>query len=40
MEGSKVYTTAEIIIGSMEGLDFIRIMDEKSGYPELRFVEK
>jgi uncharacterized protein len=40
MEGSKVFTTAEIIIGSLEGLDFIRVWDTQSGYPELRFVEK
>jgi len=40
MEGSRIYTTAEIVIGSVEGVDFIRALDERSGYKELRFVEK
>ncbi|MDQ7825156.1 MAG: DNA-binding protein [Candidatus Eremiobacteraeota bacterium] len=40
MEGSRVYTTAEIIIGSLDGVEFTRIMDTRSGCPELRFLEK
>ena len=35
MEGCKVYTTAEIVIGVIEGVSYQRTMCEESGYPEL-----
>ena len=35
MEGCKVYTTAEIVIGVIEGVSFQRTMCDQSGYPEL-----
>ena len=35
MEGCKIYTTAEIVIGVLEGVQFLREMDSLSGYPEL-----
>ena len=35
MEGCKVYTTAEIVIGVINGVSYQRTMCEESGYPEL-----
>jgi len=35
MEGSEVFTTAEIVIGVLDGLEFHRVHDDKTGYPEL-----
>jgi uncharacterized protein len=37
-EGNAVYTTAEIVIGILEDLNFSRKKDELTGYPEL-FIE-
>lgn len=36
VEGSIIYTTAEIIIGELKGLRFTREQDEQTGYQELR----
>jgi uncharacterized protein len=35
MEGCKVYTTAEIVVGILEDVEFLREMCPESGYPEL-----
>ncbi len=35
MDGSAVYTTAEIVISSLEGLQFLRSFDPQTGYDEL-----
>lgn len=35
MDGSTVYTTAEIVIGILPGLEFLRTHDPETGYPEL-----
>jgi hypothetical protein len=35
MEGSKIYTTAEIILAELEDLCFLRTFDPQTGYPEL-----
>ncbi len=35
MDGSEVYTTAEIILASMDNLRFLRLFDPQTGYPEL-----
>ncbi len=35
MEGCKVYTTVEVVIGVIEGVSYQRTMCEESGYPEL-----
>lgn len=35
LEGCRVYTTAEIVIGVLEGVSFLRGMDTETGYPEL-----
>lgn len=35
MEGCLVYTTAEIVIGSLPGTRFLRTFDPQTGYPEL-----
>lgn len=35
MDGSEVYTTAEIVIASLENLRFTRSFDPQTGYPEL-----
>lgn len=40
MEGCKVYTTAEIAIGELGGLRFVREHDAASGYEELKIVGK
>ena len=35
LEGCLVYTTAEIVVGILPGLQFLRTDCDKSGYPEL-----
>ena len=35
MDGCKVYTTAEIVVGVIEGVSYQRTMCPESGYPEL-----
>ncbi len=35
MDGSQVYTTAEIVLGSLDDLRFFRSFDPQTGYPEL-----
>ncbi len=40
MEGSEVYTTAEIIIAQFEDLVFQRTLDNETGYPELEITYK
>lgn len=35
MDGCKVYTTAEIVIGVIEGVSYQRTLCKDSGYPEL-----
>jgi predicted DNA-binding protein with PD1-like motif len=39
LEGSQVYTTAEIILGSLDGVRFLRTFDPVTGYEELEIVE-
>lgn len=36
VEGCKIYTTAEIVIGELKGLRFTREQDAETGYKELR----
>jgi predicted DNA-binding protein with PD1-like motif len=36
LEGSAIYTTAEIIIGELEGTVFTREYDENTGFKELK----
>lgn len=35
MEGCIIYTTAEIVIGESEDFQFLRTLDEQTGYQEL-----
>ena len=35
MEGCKVYTTVEIVIGIVPNCSFLRTLDHQTGYPEL-----
>ena len=35
LDGSEVYTTAEIVLASFAGLHFLRSFDPQTGYPEL-----
>lgn len=35
LEGCRVYTTAEIIIGVLADVKFLRTVDRQTGYPEL-----
>jgi predicted DNA-binding protein with PD1-like motif len=35
MDGSQVYTTAEIVLAELEDLRFLRSFDPQTGYPEL-----
>lgn len=35
MEGCRVYTTAEIVVGLLPGVRFTRPFDQRTGYPEL-----
>lgn len=37
MAGSKIYTTAEIVLGNIKDVKFTRENDEDSGYKELKF---
>jgi predicted DNA-binding protein with PD1-like motif len=34
-EGCIVFTTAEVVIGEIPGIDFLREKDQATGYPEL-----
>lgn len=36
VEGNPVYTTLEVVLGESTELRFDRVLDEQSGYPELR----
>ncbi|MFN2354908.1 MAG: PPC domain-containing DNA-binding protein [Desulfopila sp.] len=38
MEGCKVYTTAEIVIGIISNCSFLRTFDPQTGYSELEIV--
>lgn len=38
MDGCKVYTTAEIVIGIIPDCSFLRTFDPQTGYPELEVV--
>lgn len=38
MDGCKVYTTAEIVIGIIPNYSFLRTFDPQTGYPELEVV--
>ena len=40
MEGCKIYTTAEIVIGIIPDCSFLRTFDPQTGYPELEIVYK
>ncbi len=35
LEGCRVYTTAEIVIGILADVSFLRTVDVQTGYPEL-----
>lgn len=35
MDGSEIYTTAEIVLAGLEDIRFIRTFDPQTGYPEL-----
>lgn len=39
MDGCPVYTTAEIVVIELEGLEFTRLEDPKTGFQELRIRE-
>ncbi len=38
MDGCKIYTTAEIVIGIIPDCSFLRTFDPQTGYPELEVV--
>lgn len=38
MDGCKVYTTAEIVLGIIPNYSFLRTFDSKTGYPELEVI--
>jgi uncharacterized protein len=40
VEGCKVYTTVELVIGEIEGVRFTREQDAQSGYKELRVMRR
>src|ERR1044071_9174400 len=40
VEGCKVYTTVELVIGEIEGVRFTREQDAESGYKELRVTRR
>ncbi len=40
MEGCKIYTTAEIVMGILPDCIFLRTFDPQTGYPELEIVYK
>lgn len=35
MDGSEIYTTAEIVLAELENFRFLRTFDPQTGYPEL-----
>ena len=35
MDGSEIYTTAEIVLAGLEDVRFLRTFDPQTGYPEL-----
>ena len=35
MDGSEVYTTAEIVLARLDGFRFLRSFDPQTGYPEV-----
>jgi len=35
MDGSEIYTTAEIVLAELENVRFLRSFDPQTGYPEL-----
>ncbi len=37
-DGSRIHTTAEIVIGAMPGMEFRRELDSETGYTELRIL--
>lgn len=39
LEGCEIYTTAEIVIGVLPTLRFSRILDARTGYPELEITD-
>jgi len=40
LEGCKVYTTAEIVIGILAEVRFLRTIDVQTGYPELEIAHR
>lgn len=40
LEGCRIYTTAEIVIGALPDLSFQRTLDPETGYPELDILHK
>lgn len=38
-DGCLIYTTAELILGEIEGLTFLRTVDQETGYQELEICE-
>jgi uncharacterized protein len=38
MDGCKIYTTAEIVMGIIPDYSFLRTFDPKTGYPELEVI--
>lgn len=40
LEGCKVYTTAEIVIGILAEVSFLRTVDLQTGYPELEIANR
>lgn len=38
LEGSEIYTTAEIILSELPEFRFLRKFDEQTGYPELEII--
>lgn len=38
-DGCIIYTTAEIVIGASEEFNFIRTLDEETGYKELEIID-
>ena len=40
LAGNKVYTTAELVLGELEDVEFTRELDETYGYEELAVHQK
>lgn len=40
LEGCRVYTTAEIVIGVLADVNFLRTVDLQTGYPELEITHR